>query len=134
MKKKFAVIGAIVVVVVAVVLIMNGMKSSDDSMGGMNMSGSTQSSSAAQAVATDSVKIKGFAFSPATIRVKAGTTVTWTNDDAVAHTVTEEDGQMGPKSSRMNAGDTYHFTYTKKGTFHYKCDIHEDMKGTVIVD
>ena len=46
-------------------------------------------------VAGNAVAITGFAFSPAALTVKAGTTVTWTNKDSDAHTVTSQ-GSGGP--------------------------------------
>jgi plastocyanin len=73
------------------------------------------------------------AFSPADITVKKGTTVTWTNQDSVAHTVVETDGQDGPKSNDLNNGQSYTFTYNTVGAFKYHCSIHPMMTGTVTV-
>jgi plastocyanin len=83
--------------------------------------------------ATNSVTIQNMAFSPANISVKKGTTVTWTNQDSVGHTVTETDGKTGPSSSTLNQGSTYSFTYNEVGTFNYHCSIHTYMTGTVTV-
>jgi plastocyanin len=80
-----------------------------------------------------SVTISNFAFSSANITVKKGTAVTWTNKDAVAHTVVETDGQDGPKSQDLNQGQSYSFTYNTAGTFKYHCSIHAQMTGTVTV-
>jgi plastocyanin len=82
---------------------------------------------------TSSVSIESFAFMPGDITVKKGTTVTWTNNDSTAHTVTEADSQTGPKSDNLNNGDKYTFTFDTAGTFHYKCSIHPYMLGTVTV-
>lgn len=82
---------------------------------------------------TNSVSINNFKFSPADITVKKGTTVTWTNNDSVGHTVTETDGKDGPKSSDLNQGQTYSFTYNTVGTFKYICSIHPNMTGSVTV-
>lgn len=88
----------------------------------------------APAVATDQVIISNFAFSPATITVKVGTTVTWTNHDQDAHTVSFRSGPEGKKTSQpMQMGDTYTFTFTKAGTVAYICSIHPYMHGTVEV-
>lgn len=87
-----------------------------------------QNTSEAQAVS-----IKDMAFTPASITVKKGTTVTWTNDDAVAHTVVETDGQTGPDSATIQPKGTYAFTYNTTGTFRYHCSIHPNMTGTVVV-
>lgn len=87
----------------------------------------------APAATGDTVAIKGFAFAPAALTVKAGTTVTWTNQDSDAHTVTST-GSGGPLNSKaMNTGDTFRFTFTKAGTYAYLCTIHPFMTATVTV-
>lgn len=113
----------------------NSYSSSSNSGSNMNMSsnGSSSSSNSPSPTATDAVTIQNFAFSPANISVKAGTMVTWTNKDSVAHTVTETDGQSGPNSGDVNPNGTYTFTFSKAGTYHYHCSIHSEMVGTVTV-
>ena len=102
------------------------------SMPGMDMPTTSQSTSD-KPVATNSVSIKNFAFDPAVITVKAGTTVTWTNSDQDPHTVTS-DGKSGPLNSKpLNQGDTYQHTFTQAGTFSYLCTIHPFMTATVTV-
>lgn len=98
-----------------------------------NMPANTNSSSNSTAQTTDKVTIANFAFSPASITVKKGTTVTWTNQDSATHTVTEMDGQDGPKSGDLSQGQTFTFTYNTAGTFKYHCSIHPNMTGTVTV-
>jgi plastocyanin len=78
------------------------------------------------------VEISGFAFNPETITVAAGTTVTWTNLDSVAHTVTADSGGA-PDSGDIAQGESYSFTFTAPGTFAYHCSVHRFMHGTVIV-
>ncbi len=78
-----------------------------------------------------SVSISGFAFVPAVDTVKAGATVTWTNQDAVAHTVTADDGTFG--SAHLGNGATFSRTFNTAGTFTYHCAIHASMHGTVVV-
>jgi plastocyanin len=79
-----------------------------------------------------SVKIAQLAFSPASVTVPVGGTVTWTNSDAVDHTVTSMGrGPLG--SATMNAGGTYSYTFTTAGTYMYYCAVHPDMMGTVVV-
>lgn len=85
-----------------------------------------------QTTSTNSVTISDFAFSPATLTVKKGTTVTWTNKDSVAHTVTSDTGNM-LDSPLFSAGETFSFTFNEVGTFSYHCTPHPQMKGTVIV-
>lgn len=77
-----------------------------------------------------------FAFSPATITIKVGTTVTWTNNTGAPHTVTSDDGttfDSGINTPISANGGTFSFTFTKAGTFTYHCQIHPFMKATVIV-
>lgn len=93
----------------------------------------TTSSSTTKPTATDAVVIKDMAFSPASITVQAGATVTWTNNDTMSHTITETDGKTGPDSSDVAPGGTYSFTYKTVGTFKYHCTIHPSMTGTVTV-
>lgn len=81
--------------------------------------------------ASKSVAIANFTFSPATITVKKGTTVTWTNQDTAPHTVTGTNG--GPSSGNLSQGQTYSFTFNTVGTFNYFCAIHPMMKAVVIV-
>ncbi|MER6459119.1 cupredoxin family copper-binding protein [Streptomyces sp. NPDC001228] len=84
-------------------------------------------------VAGTAVAIKNFAFAPAALKVKAGTTVTWTNQDTDAHTVTSS-GSGGPlHSAALNTRATYRYTFTKPGTYAYLCTIHPFMTATVEV-
>ncbi|VVB73284.1 Plastocyanin [uncultured archaeon] len=75
------------------------------------------------------VSIRDFEFNPATLTAKAGITVRWMNDDAVAHSI---------KSGFANSpvippGKSFEFTFSQPGTYNYSCGIHASMKGTVIV-
>jgi len=78
-------------------------------------------------------------FSPAAVIVDAGTRVTWTNKDAVAHNVEKSadaldfGGKFGADASVFGPGQTYSFTFTKAGTFFYTCTIHTLMSGKVEV-
>ena len=121
--------GAIAVVIIGGGIVLAvGHKSS--TMSGMNMS--TSSPSTANATATDMVTVANYAFSPAAITVKAGTKVTWTQTDAVSHTITSDSGNM-LSSSLLARGQTYSYTFTKAGTYTYHCTPHPYMKGTVVV-
>ncbi|MEU6070130.1 MULTISPECIES: plastocyanin/azurin family copper-binding protein [Streptomyces] len=95
---------------------------------------SSPSTGAADAPVTgDAVAIENFAFSPATLKVKAGTTVTWTNQDTDAHTVTSA-GSGGPlHSPALATHATYSYRFTKPGTYAYLCTIHPFMTATVEV-
>lgn len=78
----------------------------------------------------NSVSIASFAFSPQSLTVKVGTTVTWTNHDSVTHTVTADGGAF---NHTLSPSDTFSFTFTKAGTYSYHCSIHPSMTATVVV-
>ncbi len=74
-----------------------------------------------------------YRFDPATIQVKVGETVTWTNKDNFSHDV-HLMGGINWTSKPLRPGDSASYTFTKAGTFPYVCDFHsQDMKGEVIV-
>lgn len=77
------------------------------------------------------VSIDDFAFAPATLTVRAGTTVTWTNHDEEPHTVAASDGSF--HSPGMGTGATFSHLFPATGTFDYVCSIHPMMHGTVVV-
>ncbi|HXA89127.1 MAG TPA: cupredoxin family copper-binding protein [Mycobacterium sp.] len=79
----------------------------------------------------DQVNIDNFAFVPATLTVRAGSTVTWTNHDEEPHTVAASDGSF--HSPGMGTGGTFSHTFATAGTFDYVCSIHPMMHGTVVV-
>jgi len=76
-------------------------------------------------------------FIPSTITVGVGDTVTWTNDDTAAHTVTSGSAADGPDgvfdSSLFMAGAEFSFTFDAEGEYPYFCMVHPWMDGTVIV-
>jgi plastocyanin len=82
------------------------------------------------------VSMKNIQFSPKTLSVAKGTTVTWTNDDSVAHDVTKQSGP-GPNfasgTGDLNKGDTYKQTLKTPGTIKYECTVHPGMTGTITV-
>lgn len=80
----------------------------------------------------DAVSIIDFAFEPAELTVAMGTTVTWTNDDDVTHTVTADDGAFD--SGNLPSGETFSHTFDEAGTFPYHCEIHPGMTATVVVE
>jgi plastocyanin len=81
--------------------------------------------------ATYSVNIANMAFSPASYTVKAGITVTWTNNDNMIHTVTANDSSFS--SGNISIGSSYSMTFSVAGTYPYHCTIHPGMKGSVVV-
>jgi plastocyanin len=81
--------------------------------------------------ATAEVTIVDFAFDPAELRVAAGTTVTWTNQDGVPHTATAEDGSFD--TGTIDGGASASHTFAAPGTFAYVCAFHPTMTGIVAV-
>lgn len=110
--------------------------------GGGSDSGSTASTPAtAPATSTGggtsssgavAVSMKNIAFSPATVTVKVGQKVTWTNEDSVQHNVISQSGEK-ISSPNFGQGATFSFTPTKAGTIAYVCTIHPGMNGKIIV-
>lgn len=78
---------------------------------------------------TVEVNIVDFAFEPALVEIQSGTTVKWTNNDTVPHTVTGEDFTSGT----LNKGETYEHTFGENGEFSYTCSFHPQMQGKVVV-
>jgi plastocyanin len=78
------------------------------------------------------VSAKNFMFSPASVTVKAGTTVTWVNLDDEPHTVFSDAGLF--RSSALDTKERFSFKFDKAGTYHYLCTIHPRMLGTVVVE
>lgn len=97
----------------------------------------TNGSSTVHSATVNAVSIENLSFSPAEITVKKGTTVTWTNNDNVGHTVTQDNGSTtsgpGLDSKVLNKGENYSATFDTVGTFKYHCSVHPHMTGTVTV-
>src|SRR6476660_6233400 len=80
---------------------------------------------------TTAVTISNFKFGPATITVKAGATVVWTNKDAIGHSVNFNTGNINSKT--LSNGGRFSHTFTTPGTYPYICAIHPFMHGTIVV-
>lgn len=84
-------------------------------------------------------------FTPATLTVKVGSTVTWTDTDSIAHTVTTGTFVLGSDGLRtsehpdglinmpLSKGNNVSFTFTKPGKYIYYCSIHKGMSGEIVV-
>lgn len=79
----------------------------------------------------NTVNIQNMAFSPSTLNVKVGTTVTWVNRDSTAHDVVSDTGLFN--SGNLNNGQSYSYTFNQAGSFPYHCGIHPSMTGTIVV-
>jgi plastocyanin len=77
------------------------------------------------------IKITNFDFSPTVITVPAGTQITWLNQDDDAHDIVADAG--GFRSTPLDTGDSYAFTFSHPGTYGYHCGLHPHMVGKVVV-
>lgn len=89
------------------------------------------------AAGSAAVDVRQFQFKPAELAVKAGTSVTWTNQDDILHTATSgatpgtADGHFdGPMDGR---GKSFSHTFDQPGRYPYFCSRHTSMTGTVVV-
>ncbi len=135
------VIGLVSVSALAFVLISSN--SSEPSQSESNQTNSSTNSSeqlnnnndqAEVTVGDVSVDIKNFAFSPATITIKKGSKVTWTNQDSAKHDVTPVETSENFEASELLArGESYSYTFDTVGTYDYICSPHPYMKAKVVV-
>ncbi len=78
------------------------------------------------------VKIDNFTFAPQRLVVKAGTTITWINDDDIPHTVASSTKLF--KSNALDTKDKFSFTFTTPGAYEYFCSLHPHMTGAIVVE
>jgi plastocyanin len=93
--------------------------------------GQGSDAAANQTTVDDNIAIQGYAFQPVEIHVTPGTTVTWTNRDAVAHTVSARGGDWG--SGLLSEGEQFSRTFTESGAYDYFCQPHPWMVGRIVV-
>jgi len=86
----------------------------------------------AQDAAASAVSIDNFTFTPQTLTVKAGTTVTWTNKDDIPHGIASDNNAFR-RSKALDTDDKFAFTFTTPGTYKYFCYVHPHMTGTIVV-
>jgi len=79
------------------------------------------------------ISIDNFSFTPATLTVKAGTTVTWTNQDDIPHGIGATNNAF-PKSKALDTDDSYSFTFATPGTYQFFCYLHPKMVGSIVVE
>ena len=78
------------------------------------------------------VTIDNFTFEPQRLMVKAGTTVTWVNQDDIPHLVASTTRLF--KSKALDTDDKFSFTFTTPGVYDYFCSLHPHMTGTIVVE
>ncbi len=77
------------------------------------------------------VHIKSYKFSPATLRVPVGRSVTFVNDDGDAHTVVSK--SRGFASNGLDTNDTWTHKFSAPGRYEYLCSLHPYMTGSIVV-
>src|ERR1700748_1295547 len=92
----------------------------------------TCSGSAVAGTEGERMLIKDFMFSPMALTTKAGTQVTFVNQDDEEHTVVSEAGLF--RSGALAPGDSYPFKFDKPGIYHIFCSLHPQMAATVVVE
>ena len=101
---------------------------------GETQAAETKSQSSKQS--NENIDIRLFTFKPETIEVPVGTTVVWTNFDAIEHSVTNgtpEEPGMNFDSDFFTEGQTFTFSFVKPGTYPYFCQRHNSMRGEIKV-
>src|SRR5579864_3984130 len=78
------------------------------------------------------VTIDNFTFAPQKLTVKAGTTITWVNQDDIPHTVVAT--SLAFRSKALDTDDKFTFTFSTPGTYEYFCSLHPHMTGTIVVE
>ena len=118
--------------VVAAALLLAACGGGGGSGSGSGSGSPAASSSSGHATQTDAITISNFMFEPMAASVAPGATVRVTNKDSVTHTLTATGGQFD--TGDIGGGQTKSFTApTKAGTYHYICNIHQYMVGTIVV-
>jgi len=113
---------AVIVPVVALVTVVVTLNATSDDTGAASPRGSGPGSGTA-------IAIKNFQFSPNPIVVKAGATVTVTNDDGTVHTLTADDKRFD--TGDLDSGATATIDIASPGTYAYHCEVHNYMTGTI---
>ncbi|MBA3358417.1 MAG: cupredoxin domain-containing protein [Thermoleophilaceae bacterium] len=96
--------------------------------------GQASQPSASKAVSTNSVTIRGFKYLPPAVKVKAGSKVTFVNDDTAQHTASSPGSGTDVETATIKKGERKTITLDKAGKFSYVCDFHPFMKGAIEVE
>jgi plastocyanin len=91
----------------------------------------TALAAAAAPTATATVRIENFTFDPPTLIVRAGTKVTWINQDDIPHTATSATRAFG--STALDTGEQFTFRFDEPGSYAYFCKLHPHMQGMIEV-
>ena len=131
-------LGRVGAVGVAAAVFLAGCGGSDSGTAKRQAGTSTSPPAAAASATAGSVDVKQFSFMPPELVVKAGTNVTWTNQDDIFHSATSgatpgtADGKFdGPMDGR---GKSASHTFDQPGRYPYYCSRHNSMTGAVVVE
>jgi plastocyanin len=120
--------GAFIVIILIVLF-------SGNSLGSVFMNTSSKASQIDPIVENQNEKtisIQEFSYTPAVLVVKAGTIVTWTNNDAIAHSATADDGSFD--TGLLEKGQSGSVTLNEAGEYTYHCSVHPNMTGKIVVE
>lgn len=121
--------GGGLLVLLLVVLTMSGIGTKQVQQAADNVTEQVQD---VQAQEEETVSIKNSTYSPETLTVKVGTTVTFTNNDSILHTATADDDSFD--TGLLAKGESSSITFSKAGTVTYHCTQHPQMSGTIVVE
>jgi amicyanin len=107
---------------------MGGQQGYQRMMGGYQQ---TPAQQGAPVTGVTHMNMQNFAYQMANIQVRAGTTVTWTNQDNVPHSITFRNGMKD--SGLLYQGQSFSYTFNTPGTYQYYCSVHPYMVATVTV-
>ncbi|MGW7531009.1 cupredoxin domain-containing protein [Amycolatopsis sp. NPDC054798] len=85
------------------------------------------------AAATQTVMMQDYAYSPASLTVHVGDTVTWIQHDTAPHDVVTTSSPVSFRSPQLSQGQSWSYTFRAAGTYSYYCSVHPDMRAQVIV-
>ena len=83
--------------------------------------------------ATSALAIDNFTFKPQQLTVKAGITITWTNEDDIPHGIASAKNAFA-RSKALDTDDSYSFVFAAPGIYQYFCYLHPRMTGTIVVE
>ena len=107
---------------------MGGQYSHGSMMGGYQQTPAQQGT---PVTGVTHMNMQDFAYQMANIQLRAGTSVTWTNQDSAPHSVTFKNGMKD--SGLLYQGQSFSYTFNTPGTYQYYCTVHPYMVATVIV-
>lgn len=116
----------------SIALVLAVAFASNCSKGSSYGSSSSGNSNNNSGTAANTITMQSMSFSPSSLTVTAGTTVTWKNNDYTTHTATADDNSFN--SGDVASGYSYSKVFSTKGTFPYHCVYHNTMKGTIVVN